>query len=65
MIVEGEDRYGEGVNVAARLRQVADRARYGLAKGHQRLRISWFPASSRWAQKVKNIAEPAGFPRHP
>jgi TolB-like protein/class 3 adenylate cyclase len=60
VIVEGEDRYGEGVNVAARLQQLADPggicvSRKVLREVEKKLAFGFEPMGE---QRVKNIAEP-------
>ncbi|TIP25039.1 MAG: guanylate cyclase [Mesorhizobium sp.] len=60
VIVEGEDRYGEGVNIAARLEQLAEPGGIcvsgKVAKEVEKKLAFGFEAMG--AQKVKNIAEP-------
>jgi TolB-like protein len=60
VIVEGEDRYGEGVNVAARLQQLADPggicvSSKVLREVEKKLAFSFEPMGE---QRMKNIAEP-------
>ncbi|RWP29548.1 MAG: adenylate/guanylate cyclase domain-containing protein [Mesorhizobium sp.] len=60
VIVEGEDRYGEGVNVAARLQQLADPGGICVSakvarEVEKKLAFGFEPLGE---QKVKNIAEP-------
>ncbi|WP_081159371.1 adenylate/guanylate cyclase domain-containing protein [Ensifer aridi] len=60
VIVEGEDRYGEGVNVAARLQQLADPGGVCVSgkvakEVEKKLAFGLEPMGE---QKVKNIAEP-------
>ena len=60
MIVEGEDRYGEGVNVAARLQQLADPGGICVSEKvskevEKKLAFRFEPMGE---QRVKNIAEP-------
>lgn len=60
VIVEGEDRYGEGVNVAARLQQLADPGGIYVSgkvakEVEKKLAFGFEPMGE---QKVKNIAEP-------
>lgn len=60
VIVEGEDRYGEGVNVAARLQQLADPDGICVSgkvarEVEKKLAFGFEPMGE---QKVKNIAEP-------
>jgi adenylate cyclase len=60
VIVEGEDRYGEGVNVATRLEQLADPGGICVSgkvahEVEKRLAFSFEPMGN---QKVKNIAQP-------
>ncbi|RWB95179.1 MAG: adenylate/guanylate cyclase domain-containing protein [Mesorhizobium sp.] len=60
VIVEGEDRYGEGVNVAARLQQLADPGGICVSakvarEVERKLAFGFEPMGE---QKVKNIAEP-------
>ena len=60
MIVEGEDRYGEGVNVAARLQQLADPGGICVSEKvskevEKKLAFEFEPMGG---QRVKNIAEP-------
>lgn len=60
VIIEGEDRYGEGVNIAARLEQLADPGGIcvsgKVAKEVERKLAFGF--ESMGEQKVKNIADP-------
>ena len=60
VIVEGDDRYGEGVNIAARLEQLADPGGVCVsAKVAREVEKKLaFGFESMGAQKVKNIAEP-------
>ena len=65
VIVEGEDRYGEGVNVAARLQQLADPGGIcvsGKVSKEVEKKLA-FGFESMGAQKVKNIAEPVAVYR--
>jgi TolB-like protein/class 3 adenylate cyclase len=60
VIVEGDDRYGEGVNVAARLQQLADPGGICVSgkvskEVEKKLAFGFEPMGE---QKVKNIAEP-------
>ncbi len=60
VIVEGEDRYGEGVNVAARLQQLADPGGICVSgkvakEVEKKLAFGFEPMGE---QRVKNIAEP-------
>ncbi len=60
VIVEGEDRYGEGVNIAARLQQLAEAGGIWVSGKVQRevdkkLAVGF---ESMGEQKVRNIAEP-------
>lgn len=60
VIVEGEDRYGEGVNIAARLQQLADPGGICVSgkvakEVEKKLAFGFEPMGER---KVKNIAEP-------
>ncbi len=60
VIVEGEDRYGEGVNIAARLEQLADPGGICVSgkvakEVEKKLAFGFEPMG---AQQVKNIAEP-------
>jgi adenylate cyclase len=60
VIVEGEDRYGEGVNVAARLEQLAEPGEVyvsGKVATEVEKKLS-FDFESMGEQKVKNLAEP-------
>src|SRR6185503_17574931 len=60
VIVEGDDRYGEGVNVAARLEQLADPGGIcvsGKVAKEVEKKLA-FGFESMGEQKVKNIAEP-------
>ena len=60
VIVEGEDRYGEGVNIAARLQQLAEPGRH-LVSGKVAREVEKklaFGFESLGDQQVKNIAEP-------
>src|SRR5262245_24337816 len=60
VIVEGEDRYGEGVNVAARLEQLAEPGDVyvsGKVAKEVEKKLA-FDFESMGEQKVKNIAEP-------
>jgi class 3 adenylate cyclase len=60
VIVEGEDRYGEGVNIAARLEELAEPGGIcvsgKVAKEVEKTLAFGFEAMG--AQKVKNIADP-------
>ncbi len=60
VIVEGDDRYGEGVNIAARLEQLAEPGGICVsAKVAREVEKKLaFGFESMGAQKVKNIAEP-------
>jgi TolB-like protein/class 3 adenylate cyclase len=60
VIVEGEDRYGEGVNVAARLEQLADPGGICVSAkvAHEVEKKLAFGFTSMGDQYVKNIAEP-------
>jgi class 3 adenylate cyclase/TolB-like protein len=60
VIVEGEDRYGEGVNIAARLEGLADPGGICVSEKvarevEKKLSFGFVPMG---AQRVKNIAEP-------
>jgi TolB-like protein/class 3 adenylate cyclase len=60
VIVEGDDRYGEGVNIAARLEQLADPGGICVSgkvarEVEKKLTFGFEPMG---AQQVKNIAEP-------
>ena len=60
VIVEGDDRYGEGVNIAARLEQLADAGGICVSdkvarEVEKKLAFGFEPMG---AQQVKNIAEP-------
>jgi class 3 adenylate cyclase len=60
VIVEGDDRYGEGVNIAARLEQIADSGGICVSgkvakEVEKKLAFGFEPMG---VQKVKNIAEP-------
>jgi adenylate cyclase len=60
VIVEGDDRYGEGVNIAARLEQLADPGGICVSgkvakEVEKKLAFGFEPMG---AQQVKNIAEP-------
>ena len=60
MIVEGDDRYGEGVNIAARLQQLAEPGGICVSgkvarEVEKKLAFGFEPMGE---QKVKNIAEP-------
>ena len=60
VIVEGEDRYGEGVNIAARLEQLAEPGDIYVSgkvakEVEKKLAFGFEPMGE---QKVKNIAEP-------
>jgi TolB-like protein/Tfp pilus assembly protein PilF len=60
VIVEGEDRYGEGVNVAARLQQLADPGGICVSgkvskEVEKKLAFAFEPMGE---QRIKNIAEP-------
>ncbi|WP_419693242.1 adenylate/guanylate cyclase domain-containing protein [Mesorhizobium muleiense] len=60
VIVEGDDRYGEGVNVAARLQQLADPGGICVSEKvskevEKKLAFEFEPMGG---QRVKNIAEP-------
>ena len=60
VIVEGDDRYGEGVNVAARLEQLADPGGIcvsGKVAREVEKKLA-FAFTSMGEQRVKNIAEP-------
>ena len=60
VIVEGTDRHGEGVNIAARLEQLADPGAIcvsGKVANEVEKKLA-FGFESMGAQKVKNIAEP-------
>ena len=60
VIVEGDDRYGEGVNVAARLQQLADPGGICVSGkvAHEVEKKLAFAFESLGAQHVKNITEP-------
>ena len=63
VIVEGEDRYGEGVNIAARLEQLADPGGICVSarsarEVEKKLAFGFEPMGE---QRVKNIAEPSGL----
>src|SRR5438093_7786242 len=75
VIVEGDDRYGEGVNVAARLEQLADPGGICVSgkvakEVEKKLAFGFEPMGQ---QRMKNIAEPVeafrvkidGAPRKP
>ena len=52
VIVEGTDRHGEGVNIAARLEQLADPAEFAFpARWRTRSRRSSLSVSSRWGSR--------------
>ena len=60
VIIDGDDRYGEGVNIAARLEQLADPGGICVSdkvarEVEKKLAFGFVPMG---AQKVKNIAEP-------
>ncbi len=60
VIVEGEDRFGEGVNIAARLQQIADPGGICVSgkvarEVERKLAFGFEPLGE---QRVKNIAEP-------
>jgi class 3 adenylate cyclase/TolB-like protein len=60
VIVDGDDRYGEGVNIAARLEQLADHGGICVSdkvarEVEKKLAFGFEPMG---AQRVKNIAEP-------
>lgn len=60
VIVEGEDRYGEGVNVAARLQEIADPGGICVSgkvskEVEKKLAFGFEPMGE---QRIKNIAEP-------
>ena len=60
MIVEGKDRYGDGVNVAARLQQLADPGGICVSEKvakeiNLKLNFSFQPIGE---QKLKNLVEP-------
>src|SRR4026208_1045836 len=60
VIVEGEDRYGEGVNVAARLQELADPGGICVSgkvsrEVEKKLAFDFEPMGEQW---IKNIAEP-------
>src|SRR4029453_16649945 len=60
VIVEGEDRYGEGVNVAARLQQLCDPGGVlisGTAYDHLRGKLD-LPLDYAGEQSVKNFSPP-------
>lgn len=60
MVVEGDDLFGDGVNVAARLEQLCPPGGVlisGTAYDHMKGKLS-LPIDFAGAQKVKNIAEP-------
>ena len=60
VIVEGTDRHGEGVNIAAHWSSSLILGPFAFpARWRTRLRKNWRSASNRWARKkFKNIAEP-------
>jgi adenylate cyclase len=60
VIVEGEDRYGEGVNVATRIEQLADPGGICVSGNvaHEVEKRLAFNFESMGEQKVKNIAKP-------
>jgi class 3 adenylate cyclase/TolB-like protein len=65
VIVEGEDRHGEGVNIAARLQQLADLGGIAVSRtvvNHVNHKVA-FGFESQGEHKVKNIAEPIGVYR--
>lgn len=60
VIVEGDDRYGDGVNIAARLEQIAEPGAVYVSgkvvkEVERRLALGFRPVGS---QKMKNLAEP-------
>src|SRR6185295_18638471 len=60
VIVEGEDRYGEGVNIAARLEQLADPGGIcvsGKVSKEVEKKLA-FGFESMGEQRMKNIAQP-------
>lgn len=62
MIVEGEDRHGEGVNIAARLQQLAEPGGIAVSRTvvdhvKHKLTLGFRPLGE---QHLKNIAEPVG-----
>jgi adenylate cyclase len=64
VIVEGEDRYGEGVNIATRLEQLAEPGASGCqARWRRRLRRSWPSRSSRRAKGEEHHRACAGIRR--
>ena len=65
VIVEGDDRYGEGVNIAARLQQLAEPGGICVSgkvakEVEKKLAFGFEPMGE---QKVKNIAEPVAVYR--
>ncbi len=65
VIVEGEDRYGDGVNIAARLQQLAEPGGVAVSRtvvDHVKHKLA-LPFESLGEQRVKNITEPVGIYR--
>src|SRR6202158_6235349 len=65
VIVEGDDRYGDGVNIAARLQQLAEPGGIAVSRtvvDHVKHKISMC-FESLGEQQVKNITEPVGVYR--
>jgi class 3 adenylate cyclase len=57
LIVEGADRHGEGVNIAARLQQLADPGGICVSgKVANEVEKSWRSASSRWGSRRSRIS---------
>ena len=67
VIVEGDDRHGEGVNIAARLQQLADPggiAVSGTVFNHVKNKLA-LEFESMGEHRVKNIAEPSLLSQRP
>jgi TolB-like protein/class 3 adenylate cyclase/tetratricopeptide (TPR) repeat protein len=58
VIIEGKDRHGEGVNIAARLEQLADPGGICVSRAAHEQAKNKFAFEPMGAHKVKNIAEP-------